>query len=78
MIVQTAAARSSVPYHFAVPFSYAMEDAVASVEGRTSESSELLTGFASTDIALFRAASDSENDVSSSLLRTTFFAFDVV
>jgi hypothetical protein len=36
------------------------------------------TGFESTDIALFNAASDNEKDASSTLLRPTLFVFEVV
>ena len=62
----------------AVPFSYAIDEAVASVDGRTSGSSALFVGFARTAIALLSAASERENEVSSTLLRLADFVFWLV
>ncbi len=76
--VQTAAFRSRTPYHFAVPFSYVADCAVASVPGSRSGSSALFDGFERTAIALFSAASESENDDSSLLLRAVVFVFELV
>jgi hypothetical protein len=78
VIDHTAAARSSVPYHFAVPLSYDDEDAVCSVDGSTSGSSALFVGFERTAIALLRPASASEKASSFSLLKLPERAFDVV
>jgi hypothetical protein len=78
VIVHIAWARSSVPYHLDVPPSYGDDEAVASVEGKRSESSALFDGSERTAIALFRPASANENESSFSLLTPTDREFDVV
>jgi hypothetical protein len=73
-----AAFRSSVPHHFAVPFSKVAEDAVASLDGRSAGSSASFDGFERTAIALFRPASESENESPSCLLSEPYRAFELV
>src|SRR5215210_2197627 len=67
-----------MPYHFAVPPSYATVDAVPSVDGSVLCSSASLDGFDRTAIALLRPVSASENASSFVLLRDADRAFEEV